>query len=200
MSECKKLFLIFRLGCSKIRIKLKHVLIQFTKEQVKKAGGIKAIFLNADGVLTDGRLMYDETGKEIRAFHVTDAFIVNALRKAGIIVGIISGRDSKAVSHLAADLKLDFCHQGIVDKLSVFEKLTGFHKLRKKQVAYIGYDADDLAVLAACGLSVCAADALSYVKAKTDVITRTKSGEGVLREVADLVLSARGELEKRLKE
>lgn len=178
---------------------MKQILSQYTKEQVKKASAIKAIFFDTDGVLTDGKITYDDTGREIKSFNVKDGYIISHLKKAGIVVGIITGRDSKTVSHRAAELKLDFCHQGIVDKYSVFEKLLEFHKLKRKQVAYIGDDINDLTTLAACGLSACPADALGYVKAKVDVVTQTKGGQGVLREVADLVLSARGEMEKILK-
>lgn len=178
---------------------MKQILSLYTKEQIKKASGIKAIFFDADGVLTDGKIIYDDTGREIKAFNVKDGYIISHLKKAGIIVGVITSRDSKIVSHRAAELKLDFCHQGIVDKLSVFEKLTDFHKLKKKQVAYIGDDINDLATLAVCGLSACPADAMSYVKIKADIVTQAKGGQGVLREVADLVLSARGEMDKILK-
>jgi 3-deoxy-D-manno-octulosonate 8-phosphate phosphatase (KDO 8-P phosphatase) len=96
-------------------------------------------------------------------------------------------------------LKLDFCHQGIVDKYSVFEKLIEFHKLKKKEVAYVGDDINDLKILTNCGLAACPADALDYVKSKVDIITNAKGGRGVVREVADLILAAQGELEKILK-
>ncbi len=172
---------------------------QYTKEQIKKASAIKAIVFDVDGVLTDGKIIYDDTGKETKQFNVKDGYIISHLKKAGIIVGIITGRDSKVVSNRAAELKLDFCHQGIVDKLVVFEKLIDFHKLKKKQVAYIGDDINDMGALRNCGLSVCPADAMSYVKEQVDLITQVKGGQGVVREVADLVLAARGEMGKILK-
>lgn len=178
---------------------MKQILSQYTKEQVKKAGSIKAIFFDVDGVMTDGKIIYDDTGKESKQFNVKDGYIISHLKKAGIIVGIITGRDSKVVSNRAAELKLDFCHQGILDKHSVFEKLVTFHKLKKKQVAYIGDDINDLTTLKACGFSVCPADALPYIKSHVDLVTQAKGGQGVIREVADLVLSARGEMEKILK-
>jgi 3-deoxy-D-manno-octulosonate 8-phosphate phosphatase (KDO 8-P phosphatase) len=178
---------------------LKQILSQYTKEQIKKASQIKAIFTDTDGVLTDGKIIYDDTGREIKAFNVKDGYIISHLKKAGIVVGIITGRDSKIVSHRAAELKLDFCHQGIVDKLSVFKKLIEFHKLKPKQVAYIGDDINDLQTLAACGLSACPSDGISYVKSKVDIVTSAKGGQGVLREVADLILASRGELEKIVK-
>ena len=178
---------------------MKQILSQYTKEQVKKAQDIKAIFFDVDGVLTDGKIIYDNAGNETKQFNVKDGYIISHLKKAGIIVGIITGRDSKVVSNRAAELKLDFCHQGIVDKLAVFEKLLEFHKLKKKQVAYIGDDINDLGALKNCGLAVCPADAMSYVKEKADLVTQVKGGQGVVREVADLVLAARGEMSKILK-
>jgi 3-deoxy-D-manno-octulosonate 8-phosphate phosphatase (KDO 8-P phosphatase) len=178
---------------------LKQILNRYTREQIKKASGIKAIFFDVDGVLTDGKIIYDDTGKESKQFNVKDGYIIAHLKKAGIIVGIITERDSKVVSNRAAELKLDFCHQGIVDKLQVFEKLVDFHKLKKKQVAYVGDDINDLGVFKNCGLSVCPADALGYVKDKVDLVTQVKGGQGVVREVADLVLAARGDMEKILK-
>lgn len=178
---------------------MKQILTRYTKEQIKKAGAIKAIFFETDGVLTDGKIIYDDTGREVKAFHIKDSNIVSQLKKAGIVVGIIACRDSKIVSQLAAELKLDFCHQGILDKHSVLEKLTAFHKLKSKQVAYVGADLSDLATLSACGLSACPADAPGYVKSEVDVVTHVKGGQGVLREIADLVLAARGEMEKLVK-
>ena len=178
---------------------MKQILSRYTKEQVKKASLVKAIFFDVDGVLTDGKIIYDDTGKETKHFNVKDGYIISHLKKAGIIVGIITGRDSKVVSLRATELKLDFCHQGIVDKLEVLEKLVAFHKLKKKQVAYIGDDINDLGALKNCGLSVCPADAISYVKDKVDIVTQAKGGQGVVREVADLVLAAQGMMDKILK-
>ncbi len=178
---------------------VKEVLAKYSKDQIKKAAQIKAIFFDVDGVLTDGGIIYDDTGREVKKFNVKDGYIISHLKKAGIIVGIITGRESKIVSNRAAELKLDFCHQGIMDKYSVFEKLVEFHKLKKKQVAYIGDDINDVKVLRNCGLAACPADALDYVKANVDVITESKGGEGVAREVSDLVLAAKGVLDKILK-
>jgi len=178
---------------------VKEVLAKYTKDQIKKAAQIKAIFFDVDGVLTSGGIIYDDTGREIKQFNVKDGYIISHLKKAGIIVGIITGRESKIVSNRAAELKLDFCHQGIMDKYAVFEKLVQFHKLKKKQVAYIGDDINDLKVLQNCGLSACPADAMDYVKTQVDVITKSKGGEGVAREVSDLILASKGILDKILK-
>ena len=178
---------------------MKQILSQYTKEQVKKSSNIKAIFFDVDGVLTDGRIIYDETGKEIKNFNVKDGYIISHLKKAGIVTGAISGRESDATSKRCAELKIDFCHQGILDKVSVFEKLVKHYKLRTKEVAFIGDDINDLGVFKISGLSVCPSDTFDYIKERVDLVTRVKSGHGVLREVADLVLAAQGEMERIVK-
>jgi 3-deoxy-D-manno-octulosonate 8-phosphate phosphatase (KDO 8-P phosphatase) len=179
---------------------VKEVLNKYSKDQIRKAAQIKAIFFDVDGVLTDGKIIYDDTGRESKQFNVKDGYIISHLKKAGILVGIITGRESNVVSNRAAELKLDFCHQGIVDKYSVFEKVTQFHKLKKKEVAYVGDDINDLKVLQACGLSACPADAMEYVKSKVDIVTIANGGEGVVREICDLILASQGVLDKIIKQ
>lgn len=176
-----------------------NILSRYPKEQIKKASAIKAIFFDVDGVLTDGKIIYDENGKEIKTFHVRDGLIISYLKKAGILTGGISGRESAAVTKRFAELKIDFCHQGIVDKAMAFEKLMRHYDLKAKEVAFIGDDINDLPVFRLAGLAVCPADTYDYIKERADLVTHAKGGEGVLREVADLVLEARGFFEKILK-
>jgi 3-deoxy-D-manno-octulosonate 8-phosphate phosphatase (KDO 8-P phosphatase) len=178
---------------------VKEILEKYPKTLVKKASQVKALIFDVDGVLTDGKITYDEAGKEIKSFNVKDGLIVNHLRKAGIIVGAISGRESGAVSKRAAELKLDFCHQGIVDKASVFLKLIEHYNIKKKQVAYIGDDINDMSILKQVGLPACPADAPVYLRKSVELVTVAKGGNGVMREVSDLVLAAQGYLEKMLK-
>lgn len=164
---------------------------QDTRELIKKASRIKAIFTDVDGVLTDGKIIYHADGTESKEFQVKDGAIVKMLRKAGIVAGIISGRESQAVSKRASELQLDFCHQGILNKADAFARLLKHYGLKNKQVAFIGDDLPDLEVLAEAGLSVCPADATTTVRSQVDWVTRCRGGEGVFREVADLVLGAR---------
>lgn len=179
---------------------MKQILSQYTKEQVKKSGNITAIFFDVDGVLTDGKIIYDGTGREIKNFSVKDGLIISYLKRAGILTGAISGRESEATSKRCAELKVDFCHQGILDKGSTFDKLVNHYKLKTKQVAFIGDDINDLPIFKLAGLSVCPADTFPYIKQRVDLVTNAKGGQGVLREVADLVLSARGDMEKFIKQ
>jgi 3-deoxy-D-manno-octulosonate 8-phosphate phosphatase (KDO 8-P phosphatase) len=178
---------------------VKEILQRYPKSIIKKAQDIKALVFDVDGVLTDGSITYDETGREIKTFNVKDGQIIAHVKRAGIITGIISGRESGALSKRANELKLDFCHQGIVDKANVFEKLMEFHKIKKKQVAYIGDDINDLPVFRVAGFTVCPADAPLYIKSVVDLITFSPGGRGVVREVADLILAAQGKLEEMVK-
>lgn len=175
---------------------MKVVLSQYSKSIQKKAAHIRALFFDVDGVLTDGKITYDDAGREIKSFNVKDGYIIAHLKQAGIVVGIITGRESGAVAKRAAELRLDFCHQGIVDKRVVVEKMAAFHKLKKKEIAYIGDDLNDLPTLAAVGLAVCPADAMAYIKTQTHFVTFARGGDGVVREVADLILAAQGKLDK----
>jgi 3-deoxy-D-manno-octulosonate 8-phosphate phosphatase (KDO 8-P phosphatase) len=177
---------------------LKLILSGYNKEQIKKAASIRAIFFDVDGVLTDSKIIYDETGKEIKNFNVKDGQIISYLKKAGIVVGAISGRDSGATAKRCAELKFDFCHQGILDKASTFRKLVEHYNFKMKEVAFIGDDINDIPVFRIAGLSACPCDTFSYIKDSVDLVTYAKGGRGVLREVADLVLAARGEFDKIL--
>ena len=172
---------------------------RYSKEQIKKASLVKAIFFDVDGVLTDGRIIYDDSGREIKSFNVKDGLIISYLKRAGIITGAISGRESSAVTRRCAELKIDFCHQGIMDKAMVFDKLIKHYKLKPKEVAYIGDDINDLPVFRLAGFTVCPYDTYDYLKEQVDLVTSAKGGNGVLREVGDLVLTAKGIFEKILK-
>jgi len=170
-----------------------------SKEILRKAQSVKALIFDVDGVLTDGRIIYTDKGDELKAFHVRDGLIVSHLKKAGMVVGILSGRESAAVTRRATELRLDFCHQGLEDKAWACKRIMDHHKLKGKDVAYIGDDVNDFGVFDMVGLSICPADAPDYVREKADLVTITKGGRGVLREAADLILMAQEKFDKVIK-
>ena len=167
----------------------------YSLEVVEKAKNIKALVFDVDGVLTDGKIIYDNNGVETKAFNVKDGQIIKCLKEVGIVVGAITGRYSEVVKKRGEELKLDFLHQGIHNKLEIFEQVCKQLRLRKDQVAYIGDDIIDLGVLTQCGLAIVPADAVSYVRDYADLISEKDGGNGVVREVGDLILSSRGLLE-----
>jgi 3-deoxy-D-manno-octulosonate 8-phosphate phosphatase (KDO 8-P phosphatase) len=177
---------------------MKRILDHYTKEQIKRASAVRAVFFEASGVFTDGKITYDDTGKETVSFSGKDGRIFGYLKRAGIVVGVISSRESAVINKRCSDLGLDFCHQGMVDKASVFNKLTEHYKLKAREVAFIGCDLDDVVVFGLAGMAVCPSDAPAYIKDRAELVTSAKAGKGVVREVADLVLAASGELEKLL--
>ncbi|MFM9074003.1 MAG: KdsC family phosphatase [Bacteroidota bacterium] len=170
-----------------------------SKDLAKRLQQLKAIVTDVDGVLTDGRIIYSGNGDELKEFHVRDGMIVGHLKKAGLVVGIISGRESAAVTRRGVELKLDFCHQGIEDKSWAVAQIMKHHGLKAKEIAFLGDDINDLVVFDLVGFRVCPSDAPPYIKERADVVTTAAGGKGVLREFGDLWLAATGRLDKIIK-
>ena len=161
-------------------------------EILQKAKSIKAIFFDVDGVLTDGGIIYDNSGQEYKRFNVKDGQIIKYLRKSGIITGVITGRDSRVVRNRCEELKVDVHKHGIHNKQEVFEDLLLEQGLTANEVAYIGDDINDLPVLVKCGLSATPSDGHRAVRENVDIVLYARGGEGALRELADLILDAQG--------
>jgi len=160
-----------------------------------KAKKIKAIIFDVDGVLTDGGIIYDNSGMEIKRFNVKDGQIISHLKKAGFVVGAITGRDSQVVKNRCKELKLDFHFHGSHDKLVQYNKIKEEYNLEDEEIAYIGDDIIDLSILTRCGLSATPNDARSYTKKYVDFVTPSKGGDGALRDLADLILEKQNILE-----
>ena len=168
---------------------LKTTQKRIDKSLLRKASEIRALIFDVDGVMTDGKIIYSSSGDEIKEFNVRDGIIISSLKKAGFIVGIISGRESSAVTRRATELKLDFCHQAIDDKAWACGQIMKHHQLKEKEIAYIGDDINDLPVFNLAGLKACPADACTEVLDIADLVTKAKGGKGVVREVADFLLA-----------
>ena len=158
----------------------------------QKAKKIKAIVFDVDGVLTDGGIIYDNSGMEIKRFNVKDGQIISHLKKNGIVVGAITGRNSQVVKNRCEELKLDFHFHGSSNKLIQYQKIKEEYNLSDEEIAYIGDDIIDLPILTRCGLSSTPNDARAYIKQYTDYITPSKGGDGALRDLADMILEEQG--------
>jgi len=161
----------------------------------QKAKKIKLIAFDVDGVLTDGGIIYDNSGMEIKRFNVKDGQIISHLKKNGIVVGAITGRNSQVVKNRCEELKLDFHFHGSSDKSVQYEKIKEKYNLSDEEIAYIGDDIIDLPILTRCGLSATPNDAREYIKRYVDFITPSKGGDGALRDLADMILEEQGLLE-----
>lgn len=154
---------------------------------------IKAIVLDIDGILTDGRIGYG-TGspEEIKFFHVRDGHGIKLAMRAGIAVGVLSGRKSAANNRRAEELGLSFVYEGKKDKLSAFAELLAEQKLQAGEVLYMGDDTVDLAVMRQAGIAATVADAPCYMDTAADFRTQHNGGQGAVREVIDNLLMQSG--------
>lgn len=161
-------------------------------EVLERARRIRLFVLDVDGVLTDGRLYITAHGEDVKVFHVRDGSGLVALRRAGVIVAIISGRDSKAVTHRAAELGIAHVRQGVEDKGAALDELLRETGVDAEALACIGDDTPDLPLLRRAMLAVAVADAHPTARAVAHWVTPSRGGHGAVREACDLLLTARG--------
>jgi 3-deoxy-D-manno-octulosonate 8-phosphate phosphatase (KDO 8-P phosphatase) len=159
-----------------------------------RAAKIRLVVLDVDGVLTDGKLFFDEQGREYKAFHARDGHGLKLLRSTGVETAIISGRKSASVSRRMENLGIDRVFQGVEDKLPVLQVICAQQGLSLDQVAYVGDDLLDLAVMRRVGLGVAVADAHFSLLAVAHWQTGQAGGQGAVREVCDLIMDAQGTL------
>jgi len=153
---------------------------------------IKLLLLDVDGVMTDGRIIYVNDGGEAKAFDVKDGHGLKLIQRAGIQVGIITGRHSDIVARRAAELGIELVYQGIKDKRLPFREILEKLGLEPSEVAYVGDDVVDLPVLRQVGFSATVADAVDDVKAYVDFVTSRPGGRGAVREICDFLLKESG--------
>ncbi len=165
----------------------------------EKAARIGMLLLDVDGVLTDGT--FERCGdEEKKRFHSRDGIGLVLARRAGLKLGIISGRKSQAVAARARELKMDFVRLGVEDKIKALVQALEQENLSVEQIAYMGDDLPDLPVLCRVGLSASVSDAHSEVKSRVDLVTRAKGGFGAVRELVDQILIARGLMDDLVRE
>ena len=167
-----------------------------TKQNIRaKAKNIKFLLLDVDGVMTDGRIILDNQGNELKAFHVRDGHGIKLAQKSGIIVGIITGRKSEVVNIRARELGIQEVHQGAHEKIAVYDALIAKYGFRDSEVAYIGDDVVDVDIFKRVGLAVAVADSDPAIKSHADIVTRAEGGRGSVREVINIILKSQGKLQ-----
>lgn len=153
------------------------------------ASDIKLILSDIDGVWTDGGMYYDQLGNEWKKFHTYDSAGVLFAHKAGIPVGIITGEETEIVRRRAEKLHVDYLFQGVSDKLAVAEMLCRKLNISLHNVAYIGDDINDIALLKQVEVAGVPASAPQYIRNLATVSLCKKGGEGVFREFVEAILS-----------
>ena len=161
----------------------------------EKAAKIKLLVLDVDGVMTDGSIILDNEGNELKRFHVRDGHGIKMIQKAGITVGLITGRKSKVVEMRAEELGIKEVHQKIFKKSAVFEQLLEKYKCKEENAAFMGDDVVDRELLKRAGLTAAPADAEEEIREMADIITQRGGGRGAVREFIDLILKSSGRWE-----
>ena len=159
-------------------------------ENRERAKKIKMIIMDVDGTLTDGKLFLLPDGEELKSYHVRDGLGILLAHLAGLKTGIITGKTSKPLEIRAQKLKIMELHQGILDKMRVFEMILDKYALVPEEVAFIGDDLGDLEVLKSVGLAGTVADAHPFVKKYCHFISVYPGGGGAVREFIELILEA----------
>ncbi len=153
---------------------------------------IRLFATDVDGVLTDAGMYYAESGDEWKKFNTRDGMGIKLLQRAGIITAIVTQERTKLVARRAEKLAIPELHQGVMDKLLLDSEMAVRHGLTLSQVAYIGDDINDLETLKAVGFSATPADGMPEVAAAVDYICQKKGGEGAVREIIEMILTAQG--------
>lgn len=184
-----------------------------------RAKKIKLILFDVDGVLTDGKIwifpapagaqqsvlqrtaehaekggfaFHSESLIEAKGFHAHDGTAISLARLGGIKTGLITKRISETVALRARDLRMEHVHQGIQDKLTVFEQILREEKLQSHEAAFVGDDVIDLPVMRACGFAIAVANARKEVKAEAHLVTSHAGGDGAARDAIEYILKAQG--------
>lgn len=161
---------------------------QSRKELAQK---LQLLLLDVDGVLTDGGIILGNEGFEAKRFDVKDGMGIHRIQNAGIQVGIITGRQSEAVSQRAEELGIEEVHQSVDSKTSLLKKLMKQKNLNAAQLAYMGDDVQDLPILRQVGLSLAPADARPEVRDYCDLVAEKAGGHGAVRDVIEQLMGYR---------
>jgi 3-deoxy-D-manno-octulosonate 8-phosphate phosphatase (KDO 8-P phosphatase) len=156
------------------------------------AARVRLFLTDVDGVLTDGGILFDAAGVETKRFNVRDGHGMKMLHRAGVAVGIITGRTSEVVAIRARELGIDIVRQGARDKMAAWREILAGSGIPPAETAYVGDDIVDLPLLRAVGFSAAPSDAEPYVIDAVHFVASRPGGHGAVREVIEFLLRSRG--------
>jgi 3-deoxy-D-manno-octulosonate 8-phosphate phosphatase (KDO 8-P phosphatase) len=152
---------------------------------------IELILSDVDGVLTDGGVIFDNQGIEVKRFHIRDGLGIKLWQRAGYRFGVVTARNSHIVKVRAAELGIDIIRQGFEKKMPTIRDIMTQLNLQPTQVCYIGDDLTDLAAIQTVGLGVAVADAAAEVRAAAHYVTKLGGGQGAVRELIEFILKSK---------
>lgn len=162
------------------------------EELDRRAAAVRMILFDVDGVLTDGRVTVNGDGSESKVFFIRDGIAMVWAQRAGIKVGFLSARLSPTTPHRAAQLGITLVYHGVSSKLATYERILADHGLSDAEVAYMGDDVVDLAVLNRVGLATAPADCVEEVRIRAHWVTGNAGGAGAARELVERILRVQG--------
>lgn len=156
---------------------------------------IKLLICDVDGVFSDGLVYMGNNGEELKTFHTRDGYGVKSLMNAGIEIAIITGRQSQIVENRMKALGISLIYQGQDDKVKAYRDICEKLNIAPEHTGYIGDDLIDWPVMEQVALKVCVADGHPLLVQRANYVTTIHGGRGAVREVCDLILNARDELD-----
>lgn len=160
-----------------------------------QAAKIKLVIFDVDGVLTSGHIFTGRDGEIMKQFHTHDGMGITAAHLAGLKTAIITGRESQMVKIRGAELKIGDIYQAAKDKIEALNELAAKHNLNMDEIAYVGDDLNDLAVIVQVGFACAPANAVPEVKERVHYTATKNGGQGAVREILELILKAQGKWE-----
>lgn len=170
-----------------------------TAELREKAEKIKILLLDVDGVLTDGRIIYDSRGRDMKLFDVHDGLGVHVLHRAGIKTILVTAKGSRAIKPRAKDMRVEEVIENVFPKCVVLDKIIKKYKVDISEVCFVGDDLVDLSVMKKVGFAIAVFNACPEIKQIADYITIREGGRGAVREVAELLLKSQNKWQEVLR-
>lgn len=165
----------------------------------ERASKIKLLLLDVDGVLTDGRIIYDSKGRDSKFFDVHDGLGVYVLNKVGIKTVLITAKGSATIKPRARDMRVAEVFSDVSPKSAILDKLLKKYNVSKDEVCFVGDDLVDLGLIKLVGFGVAVSNASPEIKESASYITTKHGGRGAVREVAELILKSQGKWEDIIK-
>lgn len=161
------------------------------KQLEKKAAKIKVIATDVDGVLTEGYVFIRGDHEEpFGKFNILDGLAIRLAHAGGLKVVVISGRKSLATEARCHKLGIDFAYTGVHDKQMQLRQVAADLAVNLDEIAYVGDDLIDLPAMVIAGFNCAPRNAVAEVKKRVDYISHLAGGNGVLRDVVELILKA----------
>ena len=159
---------------------------------LEKVKNVKLLLLDVDGVLTDGRIIYDSRRRDAKFFDVHDGLGVYALSRLGIPTILVTAKGSKTLHHRAKDMRVAEVYEDVVPKTKILDKVLKKYNVTLDEICFVGDDLVDLCIMKKVGFAVAVFNACPEVKQSSHYITLKEGGRGAVREVAELILKSQG--------